>query len=403
VFEGTAVLDLSQVFAGPLASRLFAELGATVIKVERPGGEVSRQLPWRINGRSGYFVQQNRGKFGVCIDLQTDEGKVLLWRLIERVDVLIDGFGPGVLERFGFSYQEMASRNDGLIVCEMSALGRSGPLGSVRGYDPIGACYSGVAYTTSSADEPPVIPSVAMGDAMMALSAYGGIVTALYERVKSGKGQRVDVSIVDSYIQAHSSNLEGYSLSGGRQESRPVRGQNATVCPSGAFLAPDGKWMYVVALSNQEWERICHCIGRPEIATDPGFSTNEARVARRSEVIDMVQAWIDRCGDRATALAALMDAGVAAAPVLSIGEVIEDAHLRERGTVEMATDEVLGSFAVPGPPFRLSRSERTKLGPAPGLGEHNRMVFETYGGLTSSEIDAAGLSGAIQAEGVEKT
>lgn len=395
MFDDLLVLDLSQVFAGPLASRLLAELGATVIKVERPGGEVSRQLPWRISGRSGYFVQQNRGKLGVGLDLKTEVGRDLLWKLVERADVLIDGFAPGTLQKYGYSYSSMSARNERIIVCELSALGRDGPLGRARGYDQIGACYSGVAYTTSSGEAAPIMPSVAMGDAMMALCAYGGIVTALYERLQSGSGQRVDVSLVDGYIQAHSNNLEGYSLSDGELESRPVDGQNATVCPSGVFHTPDKKWMYIVALSNQEWLRLCKCMGDSQLAVDSTLKTNEGRVANRPRVISAIQNWIDRCGSRRAALELLMAAGIAAAPVLSIGEVIDEPQLRFRESVRIIHDDVLGDFAVPGLPFRLSRTSLTELGTAPTLGEHNHAVLERYANLDTEEINNAQRSGAI--------
>lgn len=389
MFQNLLVLDLSQVFAGPLATRLMAEFGATVIKVERPGGEVSRQLPWRVDGRSGYFVQQNRGKLGVGLDLRTPNGRKFLWRLVERADVMIDGFAPGTLEKYGFTYPSMSKRNSRIIVCELSALGRDGPLGYARGYDQIGACYSGVAYTTSSGDAPPIMPSVAMGDAMMALCAYSGIVTALYERQLSGKGQRVDASLVDGYIQAHSNNLEGYSISGGKLESRPVGGQNATVCPSGVFHTPDGRWIYIVALSNQEWLRLCRCMGDEQLGADAALASNEGRVAHRATVTSGIQRWLDRCGTLQAALDVLMKGGIAAAPVLSIGEVIDEPQLRFRQSVRIIHDEVLGEFAVPGMPFRLSRTQLTGLGPAPTVGQHNREVLARYGGLNQEEIDAA--------------
>ncbi len=398
MLEDIVVLDLTQVLAGPLACRLFAELGATVIKVEGPGGDSSRQLVWRVDGRSGYFVQQNRGKLGVGIDLKTAEGKAALWRLIERADVLIDGYAQGVLERLGFAYGEMATRNESLILCELSALGRDGPLGHVRGYDQIGACMSGVAYTTASGDQPPGMPNVAMGDAMMALCAYGGIMSALYERTRTGKGQRVSASIVDSYIQAHSSNIEGYSLSGGEYDPRPINGQNASVCPGGPFPAVDGRWLYIVTYSNEQWARLSVAMGKEELANDPRYNSSEARIARRAEVLGIVQEYLDTFPDRDAAVEALQRAGVSAAPVLSIGEVIAHPHLRERGTVEFVNDDVLGEFAVPGPPFRLSRTGRVALGPAPHLGEHNEQVLAKYAGMTSDEIESALESGALFAE-----
>lgn len=392
IFEGIVVLELSQVFAGPLCARLLAEQGATVIKVERPGGDVSRQLPWRVNGKSGYFVQQNRGKLGVSVDLRSDDGVELLWRLIASADVLIDGFGPGVLAKFGFSYQTMSERNQRIIVCELSALGRGGSLGAARGYDQIGACYSGVAYT---AGEGAALPSVALGDSAMGICAYAGIVSALYETRSSGRGQRVDVSLVDAYIQAHSNNLEAYALSGGTITAQPIQGQNATVCPSGAFQASDGRAMYIVALSNEEWVRICRCFGQPELASDPRFRSNEQRVAHRSEVLEIVNAWLQKQPSRESAIEQLSAAGVPAAPVLNIGEVVSHPHLLERGTVELIDDEDLGRFPVPGPPFKLSRTGREPLRPAPELGEHNAEVFQTYAQLSPAELEAFSTSGAL--------
>lgn len=398
MLEGIVVLELSQVFAGPLAARLLAEMGATVIKVERPTGDVSRQQLWRVGGRSGYFVQQNRGKYGVSIDLRTAEGVELLWRLVERADVLLDGFAPGVLAKYGFTYETMAARNERVIVCELSALGRTGELGSVRGYDQVGACYSGVAYTASDgAGGPSIMPSVALGDSAMGLSAYAGILSALYAARDTGRGQRVDVSLVDAYIQSHSSNLEAYSLSGGRISARPVNGQNAYICPGGVFKTPDDRELYIVAMSSHEWVRLAGCIGRPELGTDPRYDTSEHRIAHRQEVLDLLNDWLAGFPTRDDAVAALRQAGVVAAPVLDIGEVIDNAHLRDRGTVEMVHDDVLGELAVPGPPFRLSRSARAPLGPAPEIGEHNHEVFAGIGGLSDEEISRYQASGALVA------
>ena len=395
MLEGIVVLELSQVFAGPLAARLLAEMGATVIKVERPSGDVSRQQLWRTNGRSGYFVQQNRGKQGVSIDLRTPEGVELLWRLVERADVLLDGFAPGVLAKYGFSYDTMSARNERIVVCELSALGRSGELGSVRGYDQVGACYSGVAYTSSDGTGPSIMPSVALGDSAMGLCAYAGILSALYAVRDTGRGQLVDVSLVDAYIQSHSSNLEAYSISGGQITARPVNGQNAYICPAGVFRTPDERELYIVAMSNHEWVRLADCIGRPELGADPRYDTTEHRLAHRQEVLDLLNAWLTGFPTRDDAVEALRRAGVVAAPVLDIGEVIDNPHLRSRGTVEMIHDDVLGEFAVPGPPFRLSRSERVPLGRAPGIGEHNHEVFAGLGGLTEEEIDRYAASGAL--------
>src|SRR5262249_37671783 len=159
--------------------------------------------------------------------------------------------------KYGFNYDTMSARNERIIVCELSALGRSGELGKVRGYDQVGACYSGVAYTASGgAGGPSIMPSVALGDSATGLSSYAGILSALYEARDTGRGQLVEVSLVDAYIQSHSSNLEAFSLSGGQINARPVNGQNAYICPGGVFKTPDGRELYIVAMSNHEWVRV---------------------------------------------------------------------------------------------------------------------------------------------------
>lgn len=388
MFDGLLVLDISQVFAGPLMARLLAEGGATVVKVERPDGDLSRALPWIVDGHSGYFIQQNRGKLGLSMNLKSEDGRALLWHLIENADVVIDGFSPGVLARLGFASDEMLARNGRLIICELSALGRGGALGDQRGYDPIGACWAGVAYAAGNEGDMPVLPLVAMGDAMMGICGYAGVVSALFERERSGRGQVVDVSLVDSYIQAHANTLEIYSLSGGKIGTRPVNGQNPAVSPSGVFASPDGGYLYLVAMSDGDWARLVRCMGRLDLVDDPRFITVQHRRENRDALLEAVQDWIDSCGQRDAAVAALNDAGVAAAPVLSTGEVLSSDYLRERGTVDIVTDPLVGTFSVPGPPFRFSRSGRVPLANAPRLGEHNRQILTDVIGLDDERADA---------------
>lgn len=397
MFEGIVVLDVSQVFAGPLAARLLAEGGATVIKVERPpGGDVSRQLRYRKNDRSGYYVQQNRGKQSICLDLAEEQGRDVLWRLIDAADVLIDGFAPGALARLGFGFDIVAARNPRIIVCELSTLGRDGTASTVRGYDPIGACYAGVAYTAADTTGLPILPSVAMGDAMMGLSAFGGISAALFDRVRTDRGQRVDVSLVDSYIQAHSANLEVFSLSGGEGNYRTVGGQNATSCPVGPFLGPDGSYLFIACVSTDDWLRLCRCMRAEDLESDPGLRTAEGRVARRGDIVERIGAWLATRTSSAAALEELAAAGVVAAPVLSVGEAIHLPANRARGTVQIVSDRDLGEFAVPGPPIRYSGSTSPAQPlTAPALGEHSRHICTTYGGLSEAEVDQLFAAGVL--------
>ncbi len=216
VLDGYKVLDFSQIVAGPTCTLMMAEMGAEVIKVElAPAGDGARLGPVLIEGRSGYFVQHNRGKKDLCLDAKTPEGLTILKGLVKKVDVLVENYAPGVIGRLGLGYEVVSQLNPRLVMCSISAFGQQGPLAQEPGFDWVGAAYSGITSMGGEQDGPPIFPMVAMGDVSTGAHAMGAICAALLYRERTGRGQLLDLSLLDTYAHYHEASFQIYSLSKG--------------------------------------------------------------------------------------------------------------------------------------------------------------------------------------------
>lgn len=376
--SGVKVLDFTQFIAGPVATRLMAELGAEVIKVElAPGGDNGRKLPTFKDGRSAYFVQHNVGKKSLCLDIARPEAKELLLRLVDTVDVVVENFSPGVIGRFGLGWDVVRQRNPWAIMCSVSAFGQSGPLSRLRGFDFIAQSYSGVTSVIGDPDKAPAIPGLALGDTGTGLLAYGAIATALYSRAKpGGTGQYLDIALVDFYMQCHEINVQLVSTTGGSIVPSRTGSQHNVVCPMGLFRCTDGYIM--LTCLGDHWRLLCAVMGRQEMADDPRYIDNAARMAHQAEVVAAVEGWTARLS-MAQALDALERGKVPAAPMLSVDQAMKEPHLLERGTVRSIQDPVFGSFQVPGMPLRFSAFPPRDPGLAPFLGQHNEEILDGIG------------------------
>ena len=289
ILNGYRVIDMTHVLAGPTTTRLMAEMGAEVIKVEFPPlGDVSRALPMIRNGRSAYYAQQNRGKYSVCLNAKSEAGKAILRDLIATADVFIENFAPGVIGRLGFGWEQVQAINPNLVMCSISALGQQGELAALPGFDYIAQAYSGILGMIGDPDGPPALPMAALGDVMTGVHAAAAIGFALLHRARGGRGQYLDISLLDAYTHCHELNLQLYSLSGG--DNVPTRSghHHYAVCPLGLFKGRDN-WICIIALQPQ-WPAVCRAIGRPELIDNPRYDTNEKRVAAAADVIDIIQA-----------------------------------------------------------------------------------------------------------------
>jgi crotonobetainyl-CoA:carnitine CoA-transferase CaiB-like acyl-CoA transferase len=394
ILDGYKALDFSQVLAGPTVTRLMAEMGAEVIKIELPpGGDRSRRLPYLRDGRSGYFVQQNRGKKSVCVDLNDPRGFAIVRALVAAVDVMVENFAPGVIARHGLGYEAVSTINPRLVMCSISLCGQTGPSAFKPGFDHIGASLAGVLDMTGAADGPPLLNTMGIGDISTGVHGFSAVLAALLHRERTGKGQWVDVSLVDTYFHYHDLSAQALSLSGGAIKPRRSGGHHYMVTPGGIFKARDG-YVFVVALDHQ-WPDLCRAMDRPELADDGRFKTIAARTQNAREVIRIIEDWLQAQESDEAALERLDAYRVPNAPVLSVEQAVNHPQLRERRTVRKIHDRVLGEFQVPGFPLRFSEFPGELELEAPFLGEHNAEVLETYLGYSRARIEELERAGIL--------
>jgi crotonobetainyl-CoA:carnitine CoA-transferase CaiB-like acyl-CoA transferase len=393
ILDGYKVIDFSQVLAGPALTRLMAEMGAEVIKVELPpGGDRSRRLPFLRDGRSGYFVQQNRGKKSLCVDPKSAAGHAILRDLIAKVDVMVENFAPGVIGRLGFDYQTVSALNPRLVMCSISLCGQAGPSANKPGFDHIGASLAGVLDMTGHADGPPIMNTMGVGDVSTGVHGLSAVLAALLYRERTGRGQWVDVSLVDSYFHYHDLSAQVLSLSGGTTKPRRSGGHHYLVTPGGIFKSRDS-YIFIAALDHQ-WPDMCRTIGRPELINDPRFATNTLRTQNAPELIKLIEDWLQAQSSDEDALKQLDENRVPNAPVLSVEQAVKHPQLRARRTIRKIHDRILGEFEVPGFPLRFSEFPGELSLEAPFLGEHNAEILQNYLGFSGSqigELEAAGV------------
>ncbi|HTO53395.1 MAG TPA: CoA transferase [Myxococcota bacterium] len=394
MLSGIRVVDFTQYLAGPTVTRLMAEMGADVVKVEQaPGGDPSRLLPLRIGERSIYFIQQNRGKKSVCLDFAKPEAAPLMQDLAAGADVVVENYGPGVLEKRGISYAALSKRNPKLVMASISAFGRTGPLAHKVGFDLIAQAFSGLMSMTGEPGRPPMWVGAAIADVQSGVHAFGAIGYALFHRERTGRGQHIDVSMVDALYHCHEGNVQAFANSGGQLEPSRHGAQHAWVGPMGVYKAAQG-WIVLLVLERQ-WEGFCRALGRPELATDPRFATGAARGQNKVELTAIIEAWLAAQGTDEAALAIFEQHRVAAAPVLTVRDTVDHPYFKAREMVRSVPDPVLGQVTIPGFPFKFGEIAELPDLRAPLLGEHNVAVLRDRLGLDSGRIDALTRSGVL--------
>ena len=398
ILDGIRVLDFSQALAGPTTTRLMAEMGAEIIKVElAPHGEASRALPFQRNGRSGYYIQQNRGKKSIGVDRKDPRAIDLLKKVLEKCDVLVENFAPGAIARLGFGWDVVHAINPRLVMGSISAFGQSGPLASLPGYDYIGAAYAGVLSMIGEPDGPPYFYTLGIGDVMTGAHLLAAINGALYYREKTGKGQYVEASLLDSYFHCHEVNVQVHTASGGAIKPFRSGAHHYAVSPLGVYKCREG--YVIVAILPNQWMNLCKALGAPELFDDPRFVDNAARIANRTELNAVIEEGLARYP---TAIEAAEDWGfrhhVPIAPVLTVEQAVRHPHLIERETIRTINDPVFGSYQVPGMPLRFSEGPRHPDLRAAYMGEHNVEIFTRYAGLSETEVRELEREGALVAK-----
>lgn len=394
VLDDIFVVDLSRVLSGPVCSMSLGDMGAEVIKVEPPPfGDDSRQWgPPFVGGTSTYFLSVNRNKKSLGLNLKTEEGRRILWKLIERADVLLENFRPGVLEKLGFGYEVVSKANPRTIYCSISGYGHTGPYRNRPGYDVIAQAESGVMDLTGEPDRPPVKIGTSIADIVTGLYALQGILLSLLARHRTGKGQFVDVSLLDSTVSTLTYQALIY-LTTGRSPQR-LGTRHPSIVPYESFEAKDG-FLNIGVTNQKQWSAFCQVLGFPELAADPRFERMEARLAHYNElrpIIDRALAPMPR----AEVLLRMSEAGIPAGPINTVGEILEDPQIHAREMVVALTHPEYGPLRVLGIPIKLSDTPGSIETAPPLFGENNRDVLLRLG-YDEADIKRFAEAGVIAA------
>jgi crotonobetainyl-CoA:carnitine CoA-transferase CaiB-like acyl-CoA transferase len=383
---GVRVLELAHIMAGPVAGLMLVDLGADVVKVERlPGGDATRGfVPPDVVGESAAFMMLNRGKRGVALDLRASEGVDVVRDLARHCDVLIENFRVGTMERLGLGWERLSDENHRLVYCQITGFGRTGPLASQGGFDLIAQGYSGLMSVTGEGPgREPVKVGAPVTDITAGILAALGVVAALFERERTGRGQLVDTSLFEAGV-TQTYWQSAIALASGTSPG-PMGSAHPLAAPYQTFRTTDG-WVNVGASNEGTWARLTEALGRPELRDDPRFADNSGRMSNLSALVEALAPIFAGQGTDAW-LTTLERAGVPAGPVASIGEMLEHPQTRARAMVVDVSHSRLGTVRSLGSPLKLSGSKRGGSQPgAPLLGEHTRTVL-LEAGYTPSEAD----------------
>lgn len=388
--EGTTVLDLTRVLSGPYCTMILADLGARVIKVEQPGkGDDTRAWgPPFISGESAYFLSINRNKESVTIDFKQPEGRAVLDALIARADVLVENFRPGTLDKVGLDYASVGARHPRLVYCSISGFGQTGPRRPEAGYDAVMQGEGGLMSITGLPDGPPIRLGVAIADIVTGMFAAQGITAALLARERTGRGQNVDIAMLDS-VTALLTYQAGIYFATGRAPSR-MGNRHPTIVPYETFPASDGEFVLAVG-NDDQWRRFCGVAALPE---DERFATNRQRVTAYAELKPLLDTRL-RTRPRAHWITALTTAGVPCGSVRDLAEVFADPQSVAREMSTEVTHETIGPLRVVGTPFKLSDTPASVRMPPPVLGQHTQSILTRELGLSDEHVRALGERGAI--------
>jgi formyl-CoA transferase len=392
VLEGFTVLELGQVYNVPYCALLLAHLGADVIKIEPPIGEPARH---RAGGQDATpFVMLNSGKRSVRLDLKTAAGREVLLKLAARADVVVENYRAGVLDKLGLSYDILQKANPRLVVASGRGFSRRGPYKHLAAMDLTVQAMTGVMAATGFADQPPVKAGPAIADFLGGVHLLAAILAALLQREQTGQGQHVEVAMQDAMLPALASNLGALLDSKGTLPERTGnRHGGLALCPYNTYPATDG-WVAIFCATDRQWLSLCDVLERPDLKTDPSLQTNPGRAKRMQEIDAIVSEWTG-ARQRVDCLAVLGEAGIPAAPVKSLQEVVDDEQVAASGMLRTLEHPRRGTVRVFGSPLHLADSPQPTLHVAPALGEHTRQVLHELLGASEVELDELHAQGAI--------
>lgn len=392
--EGVTILDLTWVLSGPYASMVMCDLGAEVIKLERPPrGDVARTTLPVKNGESGYFFSINRGKKSMSIDLTKDEGKELFLRLVEKVDVVMENFTPGSMDKLGLGYETLRQRNRRLIYAATSGFGQTGPDRLRPALDIVVQGMGGVMSITGHPGGPPARPGLSLGDIAGGMFTAIGVLSALHERERSGQGQMVDVSMLDCQVAILENAFMRYFVTG--EIPGPIGTRHPAATPFQAFPTKDGYIVLAVSWGvENQWELFCAIVERPELINDPRFDTPHARTANHAELEPLLN---DALMQRTTAewIREFDEIGLPCGPLNNIPQAAALPQIEAREMLVEVDHPQIGKIPLANTPVKLSRTPGGIKGTSPSLGQHTDETLHSLLGLSDEEIARLREAGVV--------
>ncbi|MEW6711115.1 MAG: CaiB/BaiF CoA-transferase family protein [Candidatus Riflebacteria bacterium] len=370
------VIDLTRVLAGPFCAMMLADLGAEVIKIERPEtGDDSRAFGPHQNGESAYFMSINRGKKSITLDLKAEKGKEVFLRLIKDADILVENFKPGVMKKLGLGYDALKEINPKLIYCASSGFGQTGPYSSRPAYDLIIQGMGGMMSITGPDDSTPTKVGSSIADIFAGVFSTIGILGALHHRHLTGKGQMVDGAMLDCMVAILENAVARYTVTG--NDPVPIGNRHPSIAPFTSVKTSNG-YINIACGNDQLWKKFCEIICRTELAEDPRYLTNADRCQHMDDLIPTLN---DTVGENTTEfwLEKLEAAHVPAGPINKVSDVLKDPHVLARNMMIELMHPVAGKIKIPGTPIKFSETHAEVNAPAPVLGQHTREILEKIG------------------------
>ncbi len=392
--QGIQVLDVSRILSGPFCTMLLADLGAEVVKVEHPGdGDPARHLGPTVGDDSAYFISVNRGKKSITLDLATEEGQGIFRKMVPQFDVLVENFVPGTMARFGIDYESLKPINPRLVYASISGFGQDGPDAQRPALDVIVQAMGGIMSVTGEPGGRPMRPGASLGDSTAGTFAALAIVSALFRRETSGRGEYIDLSMLDCQITVMENAFSRYFATG--QAPGPIGSRHPAAAPFQAFRASDGDLVVALLTDDLEkWHRFCEAVERPDLADNPRYTDNAGRmrnVDALAKTLDQVFSarpldyWLQR----------LSKAGVPCGPVNDVKKVAENPQIKHRGMLATIPHSSEGAWRVANTPFKFAGGKTGPAGPSPKLGENTRDVLAERLGLSERELDLLRARGVV--------
>ena len=371
--EGIRVADFSHNRAGPVCTMLLGDMGAEIIKVEAPPrGDSIRQFGAKVGGEGLDYLTANRNKRSLALNLQSDTGRRIARRLVSYVDVVVENFRPGVMKRLGLDYNAVSGVNPRIVYASVSGWGQTGPYASRPGYDQVAQGVSGLMSVTGTTESGPLRVGVPIGDMVAGIYAAFGVVVALCERTRSGNGQHVHTSLLETLVSLLSVQAGRYLLT--KETPGPTGNHHPLIVPTGTFEAKDGHFNVAVGTEDQ-WRRLCEAVDLPDLANDRRFHSFQVRAVHRQELLRILNAKF-RERRRDEWLRRLEDADIAVGPVYRIDEVFHDPQVRHTGMIQEIAHPTIGPLRLVGFPVKLSRTPATLALYPPRYGEHTEEILK---------------------------